>query len=144
MFVLVTVRSKDQKLLKKLFNSFKLYNPFLLKFKVMSKRRGKKFLSVLRSPHVNKTAQEQFEYRIYSYTWSIQVLNIYHFLVFFKKLSTNVFLDVSFKITTEPNSKTQRLVSLLPLFKIVNTKIVSLLKKYNKQGEIFIYQSKDC
>ena len=60
----ITVSSKSKETLK-------LFLAFLSKFKhsnliikYFPKRKIKKFVTILKSPHVNKSAQEQFEFKI--------------------------------------------------------------------------------
>ena len=139
MFFLITISSKDQKLLKKILKTFKQFDFFFVNFRIVSKHRSKKFLSILKSPHVNKTAQEQYEYRIYSYKCSVQVLNLYQFLVFFKKLSTDVFVAASFKLTAIKSMKLSKF-SFFPSHNIRLFPVVKLIKKYERHGELYTYQ----
>jgi len=142
MFFIITISSKDRKLLKKILKMFSKFNFFFINFRTISKHRSKKFLSILKSPHVNKTAQEQYEYRIYSYKCSVQVLDLYHFLVFFKKLSADVFLDVSFTLTAVQSMKCSNF-SFFPSRKILISNAARLIKRYERQGGIYAHQLKN-
>ena len=66
MFLKFKVSSKDRHILKK-FLSFlqKLTTPSTT-LKYFSKQKKRKVVTILKSPHVNKTAQEQFDYRFYT------------------------------------------------------------------------------
>ena len=75
---------------KKLFN-LELYqiNSFLNKTKIMT---------VLKSPHVNKTAQEHFEFNYYTKHFKIYSHQSLLFLLFLKSLKQCFFSDIKFKI----------------------------------------------
>ncbi len=62
-------------------------------------------MSILKSPHVNKTAQELFEYRTYSKTLMINPFKIFKTLILLKKIKTNLFQDVKIKIISKINTK---------------------------------------
>jgi len=83
-----------------------------IKYKIDRKK-----LTILKSPHVNKIAQEQFETKIYIRKIEIQAYNLSSFLIFIKKtinylfpsIKINLNLDVSrnykFKIYSFYNYK---------------------------------------
>lgn len=60
--------------------------------------RKNKIFTVLKSPHVNKTAQEHFEQNFYSKKFKIYSYKPFLFLVFLKTLKQNHFTDLTFKI----------------------------------------------
>lgn len=60
--------------------------------------RKNKIFTVLKSPHVNKTAQEHFEQNFYSKKFKIYSYKPFLFLVFLKTLKLNSFTDLIFKI----------------------------------------------
>ena len=70
MFVIIDIYSKNYKSLKNFLSVFndetiiKKLKISILKNKA-KKPLKKKVITVLKSPHVNKTAQEKFEYRVY-------------------------------------------------------------------------------
>jgi ribosomal protein S10 len=77
MFFYLKISCKDEKILKKFIKFFFKIKSLPIFVKPFPKSKKRKFVTVLKSPHVNKTAQEQFEYRFFSK----------HFLVFsFKPL----------------------------------------------------------
>lgn len=57
----------------------------------LPKQQIKKFVTVLKSPHVNKTAQEQFEFRIFNRKLFVNPLKSAKFLHLLKKSRTEVF-----------------------------------------------------
>lgn len=84
-------------------NFLKVFNKILHNFnnvtKYLKKKRKIKILTILKSPHVNKTAQEQFETRLYFSQINIRysTKNL-HLLIFLKKLKNYVFPDIKIKI----------------------------------------------
>ena len=66
MFNYVTISTKEKRALKKFLFFFSKINFFSLKLvSQKNKKIKRKFITVLKSPHVNKTAQEQFEFKIF-------------------------------------------------------------------------------
>lgn len=106
-------------------NSLKRFSNFIL-FKIknlsktqvyisdiLNKKSHIKKFSVLKSPHVNKTAQEQFEIRNYEKTMEIYCHQNIFVLFLIKRLSNRLFRDVEIKTKISTgNSKA------LKLFKI--------------------------
>jgi|YelNatPaOPRAMG01_1025707.scaffolds.fasta_scaffold08023_1 ribosomal protein S10 len=87
-----------QKFLKFLFS---LKNNLIISYK--PKRKLRQIITVLKSPHVNKSAQEQFEYRIYSKTVFINTLQVFKFLLLLKKIKNTNFPFINFKMTLKSN-----------------------------------------
>lgn len=83
------------KLFKKFYRTYKLTNSFL----ILNKTSKRKMFSILRSPHVNKISQEQFEIRIYKRELIIQTRNYLKFLIMFKKLNKSLFSDLNITIS---------------------------------------------
>nr|YP_009144720.1 ribosomal protein S10 [Pseudo-nitzschia multiseries]AKJ77328.1 ribosomal protein S10 [Pseudo-nitzschia multiseries] len=77
MFFYLKVSCKDKQILKKFTSFFEKIKSLSIFVKPFPKHEKRKFITILKSPHVNKTAQEQFEYRYFSK----------HFLVFSFKSS---------------------------------------------------------
>jgi ribosomal protein S10 len=99
----VTIVSNNFNSIQKFFLFF-FYNKkinFNTIKKYFQKKKKKKTLTILKSPHVNKTAQEQFEYRIYSKQITIYSSQNFQYLVFLKKINAHLFPDV--KVKTEFN-----------------------------------------
>lgn len=96
----LTIISKNKSSLKKFFIFFdKTLSNFNIIKKYLKKKNKKKILTILKSPHVNKTAQEQFETRLF-----LTQVNIYYspknlqFLIFLKKVKIYLFPDIKIKI----------------------------------------------
>jgi ribosomal protein S10 len=75
--------------------------------KYFQKKTKKHFLTILKSPHVNKTAQEQFEIRIFSKQLSIYSPKKLKYILFLKKIQENLFSDIKVKIKFSLNEKKQ-------------------------------------
>ena len=75
--------------------------------KYFQKKTDKHFLTILKSPHVNKKAQEQFEIRIFSKQLSIYSPKKLKYLFFLKKIQENLFSDVKLKIKFSITEKKQ-------------------------------------
>jgi ribosomal protein S10 len=113
--------------------------------KNISKKKRKVVITILKSPHVNKTAQEQFEIKLFSEQLKISTTQMYKFLIFFKRV-TIVFADINFKIKFLADKKKHELVNKKILnidnFKSIfffennifirNKKLNKTKKKYNK------------
>ena len=72
------------------------------------KKKDKKRISVLTSPHVNKTAQEQFEYIIYSMKLSFYSYRAKKYLILLKKIKNQLFPDIKIKIVVEGSVRNRR------------------------------------
>lgn len=57
-----------------------------------------KKITTLKSPHVNKKAQNHFEYRLFSKKISISSYNEMKFLIILKKIKTKLFPEIKLKI----------------------------------------------
>lgn len=103
MFINIHISSKSYKSIK-LFSNFLTNKTFTEKLKLTTPSLffynpiKKKTFTVLKSPHVNKTAQEHFEYRLYTRQFKIYSSKGLWLLTFLKKLKHNIFFDVIFKI----------------------------------------------
>ena len=92
----ITILSKNKQYVDNFsffFNNNKKPNFYIIK-KDLKKKKKKKILTILKSPHVNKTAQEQFEYRVFSKQYLIYSTEYFKYLIFLKKLKTNAFPDL--------------------------------------------------
>ena len=83
------------KLFRKFYKIYKLTDSFF----VSNKTSRRKMFSILRSPHVNKISQEQFEIKIYKRELIIQTKNYLKFLIMFKKLNKSLFSDLNITIS---------------------------------------------
>jgi len=71
---------------------------FHLVKKYFQKKSKKKILTILKSPHINKTAQEQFKCQVFSKQYFIYSTQYSKYLIFLKRLKTNLFPDIKIKI----------------------------------------------
>ena len=78
MFFYLKVSCKDKRILEKFMKVFVKIKSLPIFIKPFPRHKRRKFITILKSPHVNKTAQEQFEYRFFSK----------HFLIFSPKPRT--------------------------------------------------------
>lgn len=104
MFFYIKASCKDQKILKKFSNFLRKIETFIFVLKYSSKQKKRKFITVLKSPHVNKTAQEQFEFRFYNKQFIINSFKPLTFLFILKKLKNSSFPGLNLKIKIGFNS----------------------------------------
>lgn len=97
MLFYIKVSSKDKQILNK-------FSKFLMKLETLptvvkgfSKQKKKKFITILKSPHVNKTAQEQFEFRFYSKEFLLNSVKPLTTFIVLKKIKDLSFPGVQFK-----------------------------------------------
>jgi hypothetical protein len=69
-----------------------------ISLKYFSKHEKRKFVTVLKSPHVNKTAQEQFEFRLYSKHLLIRSFKPLTFLLLLKKVKNLSFTGLNLEV----------------------------------------------
>ena len=97
MFFSIYIYSKN-------YNSLNSFNEFInnklddFKFTKINKQLNKTVITVLKSPHVNKTAQEHFYSNYFTKNFVIKSANPFITLFVFKVLKEKVFLDVKFKV----------------------------------------------
>jgi len=110
MFINIKISSKNYKSLKNFITFFITFcETNNLNFKLFLKyfkQRQKKFnFTILKSPHVNKTAQEQFEYRIFSKQINLYSFQLIKFLIILKKIQIALFSDIKVQIKFFYNKK---------------------------------------
>lgn len=135
----LTITSKTRRSLER-FTSFfnkNKYKVFSHIQKILRKKKRKKVITILKSPHVNKKAQEQFEIKLYSLQFTLNVNQIFKTLFFFKKAKNFVFSDINIKIKFLYNKKKQEFLNN-KIFNSDNFKIKGLLKKNFKDQNEFI------
>ena len=135
------ISSKNEKSLKNFLYFF--FNHLKTKFNIIKKltiaNNNKKVITLLKSPHVNKTAQEQFEMRIF--TRQIQTKSFYSEknLIFLKKILNKLFQDISFNLefitNVSADYKTKLLLFCPDNFKLPTTKLHKTnLKRYKQKN----------
>ena len=114
MLFYIKVSAKNDQTLNK-FSKFLMKLEFLPTIvKHFSKQKKKSFLTILKSPHVNKTAQEQFEFRFYTKEFLVNSIKPLTTFVVLKKIKDCSFPGIKFKVKS--------------LFNVVNGKNRSFLK----------------
>ena len=127
-----------------LFNFLKLLKKihfFNYKIKIKNLKTKKYLVSVLKSPHVNKTAQEQFQKIKYVKIFEIDSLkSVFLFNMLFKKLNYFSFSDVCVKCRVVYTEKPKILEnSKAPTGSLNKASTVGYLKLLDVQGEISRY-----
>ena len=98
--IIITVNSKNKTILQKFLIFLQKRLPILnlqMILKYNKKEKKRKIITVLKSPHINKTSQEKFELTNYSLKISTNSFRTHKYLLYFKKLNNNLFPDVKIK-----------------------------------------------
>lgn len=98
MFFHIKVFSKDNHALKRFFQFLQRLKISLIVLKFFSKQKKRKFVSILKSPHVNKTAQEQFEFKYYNKEFLIDLFKPLTFFLLLKKIKILSFCNLKLEI----------------------------------------------
>jgi ribosomal protein S10 len=101
-------------------------------FSYFQQKQKQKVFTTLKSPHVNKTAQEQIEYRLFSKQINIFSFQILKFLILIKQIQTKICSDVEIQIKFVLNNKI-----------ILKTKLISLNPDNYKIQHPFSQKKKD-
>ena len=131
MFFHIKVSVKDKQTLNsfiRFIKELKITSGFFNSFPKRSKR---KIITVLKSPHVNKTAQEQFEFRFYTKEFTVFSFKPLTFLLTLKKMNHLSFFGVNLQIKgVFLKTKKKKLISVSP----DNVRLGSA-KKYHRRSE---------
>jgi ribosomal protein S10 len=92
------VSCKDKRILKKFINFLTKLKSLPISIKPFSKHEKRKFVTVLKSPHVNKTAQEQFEYRFFSKDFLVFSFKPLIFFLLLKRLKNFSFSGIKLEV----------------------------------------------
>lgn len=98
MFFYLKISCKDKRIFNKFLLFFAKLEPLPIRLKSFPKPEKRKFVTVLKSPHVNKTAQEQFEYRFYSKHFLVQSFKPLTFFLLLKKLKNFSFPGINIEV----------------------------------------------
>ena len=129
MFFYLKVSCKDKRILKKFIRIFTKIKSLPIFIKSFPKHERRKFITILKSPHVNKTAQEQFEYRIFSKHFLIFSLKPRIFFLLLKKLKNLSFSGIKLEVKgVFEKNRTNKYV-----LKLINPDNVILQKSYLTQ-----------
>ena len=116
MRIFIKVSYKNDQILKNLAKFFKKLELLPTIIKHSSKQKKKKFLTILKSPHVNKTAQEQFEFRFYNKEFLFESIKPLTIFIVLKKLKALSFPGVQFKaksLISSVNKKNKNILTIL-------------------------------
>jgi ribosomal protein S10 len=123
----ITIISKNKSSLNSVstllnsINNNKYLNLNIIK-KYFKKKNKKSVLTILKSPHVNKTAQEQFEFKFSSKQFLIKpTTKNLKYVLLLKKLESNLFPDTKIILKFISNRKLKKKNS--KIFNINNFKI---------------------
>jgi len=98
MFFYLKVSCKDKKILEKFTKVFTKIKSLPIFVKPFPKHEKRKFVTILKSPHVNKTAQEQFEYRFFSKHFLVFSIKPEIFFLLLKKLKNLSFSGIKLEV----------------------------------------------
>nr|BBC77491.1 ribosomal protein S10 [Nitzschia sp. PL3-2] len=98
MFLYFKISSKDSQVLEKFFQFILRLEKFPMVIKSFSKSKKRKFITILKSPHVNKTAQEQFEFKYYSKEFLVDSLKPLTFFLVIKKIKNLSFPGIRLEV----------------------------------------------
>jgi ribosomal protein S10 len=92
------VSSKDNSALEKFLKFLQKLNISPTVFKHFSKQNKRKFITILKSPHVNKTAQEQFEFKYYTKEFLIDSPKPFTLFLIIKKIKNSSFPGLKLEV----------------------------------------------
>jgi len=136
MFFQLQILAKDKKVLELFINFFLSLQKASSTWKVVFNSKKRDVITVLKSPHVNKTAQEQFEYRVYSKKIRINSFKPSIFLLVLKKIKSFSFPGISLKVIGVCN-KSNKLSKTLKLFDPKNLYLANGSKCFSKYIQLF-------
>merc|ERR1712084_118009 len=108
MFIKLSIKAKRKKSLLFFLYVLNKFNQ-INKLKLISKKKFKKRFTVLKSPHVNKNAQEQFEFNLFSIDIAISKFQLSKLLIILKKIKNNFCYDIHIKIEFLIDIKKQKI-----------------------------------
>ena len=104
----IVIESKNKKSIQRFIEFLTKktkYFKFNLIKKFVSKRFNLKKMSILKSPHVNKKAQEQFELKMFRFKIILKTIPYFRFLTFIKKIKNLIFSEIKLKLKLDFNQK---------------------------------------
>lgn len=115
MFLHFKVSSKDSYTLEKFLRFLQSLKIAPTVLKHFSKRNKRRFITILKSPHVNKTAQEQFEFRYYTKEFLIDSPKPFTFFLTIRKIKNLSFpgLKLEVKGLFSSNKQNQSILKLI-------------------------------
>ena len=129
MFFYLKVSCKDKKILEKFTRVFTKIKSLPIFIKPFPKHEKRKFVTILKSPHVNKTAQEQFEYRFFSKHFLVFSIKPQIFFLLLKKLKNLSFSGIKLEV----KGVFEKNITNKYILKLVNPDNIVLQKSYLAQ-----------
>lgn len=140
MFFYLKVSAKNKIVLKDFVEFLSKLETSLVTIKNFPRQNKRKFITILKSPHVNKTAQEQFEFRFYSKCFLISSFNPFSFFSFLKKVKNLNFPGIKLEVQSSINNKGY----YKTILKAVNPDIISLSENSENVSRKKYFQLFDC
>jgi len=143
MFFHLKVSSKDKKILENFSRFLSKLETTSNSLKSFSKQNIRKFITILKSPHVNKTAQEQFEFRFYTKEFVINSFKPLTFFLIIKKINNLSFSGIDLKVKGLFKEKEKKkLIAVNPDHINLNTVVnYGLVQKKNLKQKKFTYKN---
>nr|YP_010119693.1 ribosomal protein S10 [Pseudo-nitzschia cuspidata]QRC12185.1 ribosomal protein S10 [Pseudo-nitzschia cuspidata] len=134
MFFYLKVSCKDKRILEKFIRVFTKIKSLPIFIKPFPKHEKRKFITILKSPHVNKTAQEQFEYRFFSKHFLVFSPKSQTFFLLLKRLKTLSFSGIKLEVkgVVEKNMTNKYLLKLINPDNIILQKPYTIHKNFKK------------
>ena len=134
MFFYLKVSSKDKKILEKFTRVFTKMKSLPIFVKPFPKHEKRKFVTILKSPHVNKTAQEQFEYRFFSKHFLVFSVKPQIFFLLLKKLKNLSLAGIKLEVkgVFEKNITNKYILKLINPDNVVLQRPYSVQKNFKK------------
>ena len=138
----ITATSKNKKELNffiLVLNRYLFFNSNNIK-KISQKKIKKIRITLLKSPHINKKSQEQFEIKFFKKKIILKIEKSLKYLLFFKKIYCSMFSNVNLKVKQMLNDKKNSFGNIfksnlfiikLEIFKIIKFKNFKILKNVN-------------
>lgn len=133
----ISIISKNKKSLENFLNLFfDLLENFNSIDRYFQKPKKRKILTILKSPHVNKRAQEQFQSDVYAKSINLYLQQYLILLVLIKKISLNLILDVRIKIKFPVSSQISKKTEI-KIFNPDNFKLnfLNVRNHFNKKNK---------
>jgi ribosomal protein S10 len=107
-------------------------------------KKKKRIITLLKSPHVNKSAQEQFEIKTYLVQIDISSIDYNSFIILIKKTNNTLFPDVRLKVKYICNNKT----SIIKFKKVLNERLdvfrINNSATFLKFKQLVLLKKLDC
>lgn len=127
---LINIKSKNKKSIFIMINVFYL---FLTRLNIIKKIFNKKNIlirfSILKSPHVHKSAQHSFGFKLYTKKIILTLLNFVNFILLFKLFLNKLFFDIKIKIVNYFYS----INFFIKKFKFTKLSFIECSNLYNKK-----------